>query len=227
MNMSCQKIRSQLPDYVRSALPEIQSREVQAHLKACPECRRSCRIEATLMTELAERYETEPPGADFETRVFSHLPATGGRGVHVAWGTAVAAALVLGLFLGQANRWEHPEQAANESALAVSEPVLAPVERTVRLAFTAGEALDDVTLTLSLPPHVELTGLPGQHQVRWQVSLEQGDNVLALPLRILFPGAGELVAELDAEGRQKVFRAPIPGYPGADNALGKEKEPAT
>ena len=98
----------------------------------------------------------------------------------------------------------------------------------VRLAFTAGEPLDDVTLTLNLPPHVEIAGLPGQHQVRWQVSLEQGDNVLALPLRIMFPGDGELVAELDAEGRQKVFRATIPDYPGASrHAPVDVKEPAT
>lgn len=225
--MSCRKIRSQLPDYVRMLLPEVQSREVQVHLEACSDCRRNCRIESALMAEMADRYEVEPPGADFETRVFHHLPASGGRGVHVVWGGAVAAALALGLFLGQVNLWEHPEPPASERGVAVSEPVLAPVERTVRLAFTAGEALDDVTLTLSLPPHVELTGLPGQHQVRWQVSLEQGDNVLSLPLRILFPGTGELVAELDAEGRQKVFRAPIPGYPGVGNTLGKDKEPAT
>ncbi|GAB5480109.1 MAG: hypothetical protein Marn2KO_35760 [Marinobacter nauticus] len=182
------------------------------------------------MSRMAAQFDVPPPAPDFESRVFGELSSGSGRRVHMAWGGAVAAALALGLFIGQSGLWQ-PDEAGHE-AVAVAEvvdtPVVAPVERTVRLAFTAGEPLDDVTLTLNLPPHVEIAGLPGQHQVRWQVSLEQGDNVLALPLRIMFPGDGELVAELDAEGRQKVFRATIPDYPGASrHAPVDVKEPAT
>ncbi|ERS88421.1 transmembrane anti-sigma factor [Marinobacter sp. C1S70] len=183
-------------------------------------------MEEVLMSRMAAQFDVPPPAPDFESRVFGELSSGSGRRVHMAWGGAVAAALALGLFIGQSGLWQPDEAVA--VAEVVDTPVVAPVERTVRLAFTAGEPLDDVTLTLNLPPHVEIAGLPGQHQVRWQVSLEQGDNVLALPLRIMFPGAGELVAELDAEGRQKVFRATIPDYPGASrHAPVDVKEPAT
>src|SRR5690554_6405063 len=106
--------------------------------------------------------------------------------------------------LGRGMPEPDPEpQLASEPAPKVRSdgPMPEPVDRTVRLAFTAGEPLDNVTLTLALPPQVELSGLPGQHRVSEQVSLEQGDNVLALPLKIRFPGAGELFAELDANGR--------------------------
>ncbi|MGC8120114.1 zf-HC2 domain-containing protein [Marinobacter sp. VGCF2001] len=224
--MSCRSIRSQLPDYVRATLPENEAAVVREHLQRCPRCRCRCDMEDILLSRMAAQFDVPRPAPDFESRVFRQLSSGSGRRVHMAWGGAVAAALALGLFIGQSERWQ-PDEAATVAEV-VDSPVAAPVERTVRLAFTAGEPLDDVTLTLNLPPHVELAGLPGQHQVRWQVSLEQGDNVLALPLRILFPGAGELVAELDAEGRQKVFRATIPDYPGASrNAPVGVKEPAT
>ena len=220
--MSCPSIRSQLPDYVRATLSENEAAVVREHLQRCPRCRRRCDMEEVLMSRMAAQFDVPPPAPDFESRVFGELSSGSGRRVHMAWGGAVAAALALGLFIGQSGLWQPDE------AVAVAEVVDTPVERTVRLAFTAGEPLDDVTLTLNLPPHVEIAGLPGQHQVRWQVSLEQGDNVLALPLRIMFPGAGELVAELDAEGRQKVFRATIPDYPGASrHAPVDVKEPAT
>ncbi len=226
MTMSCPSIRSQLPDYVRATLPENEAGVVREHLQRCPRCRRRCDREEVLMSRMAAQFDVPPPAPDFESRVFGELSSGSGRRVHMAWGGAVAAALALGLFIGQSGLWQPDEAVA--VAEVVDTPVVAPLERTVRLAFTSGEPLDDVTLTLNLPPHVEIAGLPGQHQVRWQVSLEQGDNVLALPLRIMFPGDGELVAELDAEGRQKVFRATIPDYPGASrHAPVDVKEPAT
>ena len=226
MTMSCPSIRSQLPDYVRATLSENEAAVLREHLQRCPQCRRRCDMEEVLMSRMAAQFDVPPPAPDFESRVFGELSSGSGRRVHMAWGGAVAAALALGLFIGQSEMWQPDEAVA--VAEVVDTPVVAPVERTVRLAFTAGEPLDDVTLTLNLPPHVEIAGLPGQHQVRWQVSLEQGDNVLALPLRIMFPGDGELVAELDAEGRQKVFRATIPDYPGASrHAPVDVKEPAT
>jgi len=38
------------------------------------------------------------------------------------------------------------------------------------------------------------------------VSLDQGENIVKLPLNILFPGEGELVARLDDGKREKTFR---------------------
>lgn len=232
INMSCREIRQQLPDFVRDALPAGEARAVQAHLNDCQACRHQLDLEQTLRAELAKRFAAQEPTPGFENRVLDVAESSSrpGSRVHVAWGSAAAAALVLGLWIGQSNAPDpEPTVTADDHMAEMTDTgaALNPVERTVKLAFTAGEALDDVTLTLNLPPHVELTGLPGQQQVRWQVSLEQGDNVLTLPLRLLFPGEGELVAELDADGQQKVFRTRLPEYPKPDgNAADNLEEPA-
>lgn len=235
--MSCRQIRSQLPEYVRGQLPSAELQKLHAHLEICRQCRKHAAFEASLRDEMANQRQLPVPSVDFETRVLAAaIPdSSSGRKVHLAWGGAVAAALVVGLLLGQGmpESGSEPELASESVPAEVfSGPATDPVDRTVRLAFTAGEPLDNVTLTLQLPPHVELSGLPGQHRVSWQVSLEQGDNVLALPLRILFPGTGELVAELDANGRQKVFRAFVPQHPGVDASAptgnrSYHEEPAT
>jgi anti-sigma factor ChrR (cupin superfamily) len=234
--MSCRQIRSQLPDYVRGQLPADESQVVRVHLESCALCQQHEAFERSLMSELASRCRLPEPSPGFEHRVFGQLPApASNHKVHLAWGGAVAAALVLGLMLGQGTGEPglEPEVAVTDLTEESAAPsAMAPVERTVRLAFNAGEALEDVTLTLDLPPHVELSGLPGQHRVSWQVSLVQGDNVLELPLTILFPGAGELIAELDANGRQKVFRAMVPQYPNDDGPAASgsrtnQEEPAT
>jgi len=228
--MPCSKIRSQLPDFIRNQLASGEAQQVRAHLEHCQSCARQAEIETALKDELASRFAVPAASTDFESRVLAAASGSGqGRKVHLAWGGAVAAALVLGLMLGRG--MPEPDtvpQLASEPAPAelTAGPMPELVDRTVRLAFTAGEPLDDVTLTLDLPPHVELSGLPGQHRVSWQVSLEQGDNVLALPLKILFPGAGELIAELDANGRQKVFWAVVPQHPG-NGVPNEQEEPAT
>lgn len=222
--MSCRQIRSQLPEYVRDQLPSTELQAAQVHLKQCAACRKHEVFERSLMNEMASRYRVPASSPNFERRVLdAATSSSNSKKVHLVWGGAVAAALVLGLVIGQGMPGPDGEPGLADNQVPVepiSELTIQPVNRTVRLAFTAGESLEDVTLTLALPPHVELSGLPGQHRVSWQVSLEQGDNMLSLPLTILFPGAGELIAELDANGRQKVFRAAVPQHPGAE-------EPAT
>lgn len=217
--MSCRQFRSQIPDYIRGELSPAELQVVGEHLETCAPCRKCEAFERALFNEMATRYRVPAPSPDFERRVLSAATErASANNVHMVWGGAVAAALVIGLVIGQGTQWSDSEPVMVDNrapAELIDVSTLQPVKRTVRLAFTAGEPLDDVTLTLDLPPHVELSGLPGQHKVSWQVSLQQGDNVLALPLTILFPGAGELIAELDANGRQKVFRAVVPQHPGA------------
>ncbi|PHQ25569.1 anti-sigma factor [Marinobacter guineae] len=221
--MSCNEIRVNLPAYIRNELSAADHDRVAQHLAACKECSELLASEYVLSDALQERFVIPEPSPDFQKRVFA--AARGNTDTYAGWshpvlGGAIAAALAVGIGLGfllqPTGLTEEATSSVASSDVVVEkpeEPVAIPVDRTVRLAFRSGEALENVTLTLELPPHVELASWPGHHQLSWQVSLDAGENVLSLPLKLLFPGAGELVARLDTGDRQKTFRAPVPEYP--------------
>ena len=79
-------------------------------------------------------------------------------------------------------------------------------EHTVRLVFSSAEALDSATLTVSLPDGIELAGFPGQREITWETSLQEGKNLLPLTLVALTPAGGELLARLEHKDRNRTFR---------------------
>jgi hypothetical protein len=79
-------------------------------------------------------------------------------------------------------------------------------EHTVRLVFASAEALDSATLTVSLPEGIELAGFPGQREITWETSLQEGKNLLPLTLIALTPAGGELLARLEHKDRNRTFR---------------------
>ena len=79
-------------------------------------------------------------------------------------------------------------------------------EQTVRLVFASAMALDSATLTVSLPEGIELAGFPGQREITWETSLQEGKNLLPLTLIALTPAGGELLARLEHKDRNRTFR---------------------
>ncbi|WP_323751081.1 anti-sigma factor [Marinobacter sp.] len=218
--MNCETFITNIDSEARCNL----SAEMQQHADECPKCAQALRVSQNLQQGLQGMAIPEPT-SDFETRVLA--AATNGgqknsnRNWHIpAWSGAIAAALVVGIFIGGELSAPTPESrpvVAQESPSTIRATSTTPEQQTVKLAFNSQEAVDNVTLTLELPPNVELAPFPGRHRVSWKVDLKPGDNLLALPLNVLFPGAGTLVAHLDDGNKRKTFRADI----------GKTKEPST
>ncbi|WP_323754226.1 anti-sigma factor [Marinobacter sp.] len=198
--------------------------DMKQHAELCPDCARALRAAQELQAGMQSMAIPEPT-RDFESRVLTAATGgdskTGHRNWHIpAWSGAIAAALVVGVFIGGELSAPTPESdpvVAQEAVPAVEMASTSPKQQTVKLAFNSHEAVENVTLTLELPPNMELTPFPGRHRVSWKVDLKPGDNLLALPLNVLFPGAGTLVAHLDDGNKRKTFRADI----------GKTKEPST
>ena len=77
---------------------------------------------------------------------------------------------------------------------------------TVNLVFASAAALEAATLTVILPVGIELDGFPGQREISWETSLNEGKNFLPLTLVALTPTGGELLAHLQHDDRDRTFR---------------------
>jgi hypothetical protein len=78
--------------------------------------------------------------------------------------------------------------------------------RTINLVFASSEALGRATLTVQLPPGIEMSGFPGQREVTWETSLTVGKNLLPLKLIATSPQGGEVFATLRHDDRGRTFR---------------------
>ncbi len=213
--MLCHECQPQLIAYLNETLSPGERADVMQHLDGCGRCRARLSGERAIQQALRQIAPVPGPSAGFEQRTLA--AATQGRRrrrpVSPWVGAAVAAALVLGVVLGAglfSGNSRAPEVVSDPAASGGREAASGSIVRTVKLAFSSHDALDNVTLTLDLPKNVELARFPGRQRLSWQVDLKAGDNVLALPIRVLFPGSGELVAHLDDGVRQKTFRVRLP-----------------
>lgn len=98
---------------------------------------------------------------------------------------------------------ESPESGLPTVSMTLDEP------ETVRLVFAAETALEDATMTVTLPDGIELAGFPGEHEIRWDTSLAEGRNLLPLTLIAKTPAGGEMRARLEHDTRDRVFRVRI------------------
>jgi hypothetical protein len=130
------------------------------------------------------------------------------RWVLTGFGGAVAAGLAIWLVSSSLLTTPHlPAGEAATIAASIPEITMSIEEpRTVNLVFSSVAAMDSATLTVTLPAGVELAGFPGQREISWQTSLNEGRNLLPLKLIGLTPVSGELLARLEHEDRNRVFR---------------------
>lgn len=234
--MLCNECKIKLRSWVKGELSAAQVSRVEQHIAVCEDCSTAAHNEQAIVDSLRASQAVPAPSHGFEARVLETATGKGrrtqsgssGHGWSIpVTGGAIAAALVVGIALGFG--WKSEPEPETNLALAGSEQTgsdtamaATPVARNVRLAFSANEALEGVTLTVELPPHVEVARYPGHQRLSWKVDLDKGENVVSLPLNILFSGEGELVAHLDDGRRKKTFRASLDGPAGNGN-----QEPST
>lgn len=205
--MNCKQLTARIEDYCDGLMSDDERAAADAHLLECEPCSRCVQAEKR-WRELLRAPAVAEPDAGFEARVLQSVH--GGGDARRRWstpvvGAAMAACLAGGLFLGQ---WLVPSGDPDKPETVVG-PIAEDSVQTLRLAFESGEALEGVTLTIELPPHAELASSPGERRLSWEVDLDKGDNLLALPVRTLFPGEGDLVARIRHGDRERTFRAPV------------------
>jgi len=158
--------------------------------------------------ELLKDYPMPAADAGFFDQALVRATHEGSRRQRNRWmlagfGTAIAATIAVWMIGGML--LTNPQLPAADSALpgvtmALAEP------RTVNLVFASATPLDSATLTVTLPDGIELDGFPGQREITWQTSLNEGKNLLPLKLVALTPTGGELLARLEHDDRDRTFR---------------------
>jgi len=81
--------------------------------------------------------------------------------------------------------------------------------RTINLVFASAEPLKAATLTVQLPPGIEMSRFPDQREVTWETSLTAGKNLLPLKLIATSPQGGEILATLRHDDRGRTFRLQV------------------
>jgi len=160
------------------------------------------------LLDLLQDYPVPEAEAGFYDRALVRAVHKGSRRQRNRWilagfGSAVAAGLAI---------WVVTAMLMTTPQLPDAEPSIPGVtiameqEHTVRLVFASAKALDSATLTVSLPDGIELAGFPGQREITWETSLQEGRNLLPLTLIALTPDGGEVLARLEHKDRNRTFR---------------------
>jgi len=114
-----------------------------------------------------------------------------------AFGLTLLTVILTGLSVRSPSARRAPETPA--VTLTLGEP------HTINLVFGARAAVDDVELTVDLPPGIELTTHPGQRRVVTRAQLAGGNSALPLTLVARSGNGGQLAARLKQRDAQKVF----------------------
>ena len=165
-------------------------------------------IEEQELLELLKDYPVPEAQAGFYDQALAQAAHRGtkrqrNRWVLTGFGSAIAAGLAIWVIT--AMLWTAPQVPDVEPTIP-GVTVMLEAEHTVRLMFASEMALDEATLTVTLPDGIELAGFPGQREITWETSLKEGRNVLPLTLIALTPAGGELLARLEHKDRSRTFR---------------------
>lgn len=205
--MACKQINEKLDDYMDGTLDAHDMHRLQRHVDACHSCQQTVDSEQRLRS-LMKDYPVPTPDAAFFDQALIRATHVGNshqrnRWIMTGFGGAIAAGLIawiIGGFLLKAPGLPDADMSIPGVTMALEEP------RTVNLVFSSATALDDATLTVSLPQGIEIEGFSGLREITWMTSLKAGKNILPLKLIATTPHGGELLARLEHHDRDRTFR---------------------
>ena len=209
--MICKQLTNELDDYIDGQMDPAAKATLAAHIENCGDCRALLEDERQLRESLKDYGASRMPHPDaaFFDRALAKAAQNGTRRQRNRWimtgvGGTIAAGLVLWMLGGAfLNMPVAPEAAIPSIAMTLEEP------RDLNLVFSSATALANATMTVVLPPGVEVAGFAGQREITWITSLTAGKNVLPLTLIATSPQGGELMATLQHEGDDRTFRVQV------------------
>ena len=218
--MSCESIKGVIIDYVGGQLDVKGVAAVERHVDSCAHCQRLVSQEQQLRLALSE-LPTEGPSEGFFDELMqdvsrSNKPKT----TYGFWGgfaTASVAAMAAWLVFAPMQLSQKIEDSPKQQVASINAQV--DQLKNVRIAFDAPNEFEQVTMSVSLPSHVELVGFPGEREITWTTDISKGKNILTLPLMAKREGTGTLLAKLSSAGKTKVFTIHLSTLAQHDSAI--------
>jgi len=201
--MNCTDFIQSIDDLMDNTLPPEARMAMQTHSVQCPACQQQL-DQARQFQQTLRSLPTPSPNPEFFQKAIQQAAHVHQRRTllrRTGFGSAIAAGLLLfalNLPLLQPDAL-NPETGIPMVTIALHET------HDVRLVFHAEQALQNTRFTLQLPPEVELRGFPEQSQVSWVGSLNQGQNLLVLPVIAQSNNGGTLTARIENAGKSEQF----------------------
>ena len=158
-----------------------------------------------ILRRALKRLPAPEPRPDFVARAFAK--ATGQTAApHIKlsqlarrWETWVGAALgaAIATLFTVAILLSHRPAAPPEIKLALNEM------RDIDVLIESERTLEDATIRIVASGSVALDGFDSEREIGWTAHLEQGSNMLSLPVVARSTGAGQLVAVIEHGGRTR------------------------
>ena len=213
--MNCDHTHRHLDDYMDGSIGNEQHDAIASHVASCADCQALIEGERELRGLLkdfgmSQAGMTQAASGFYEQALVraTHVSSRRQRSRWLAtgFGSAIAAGLAIWAvsgFLFTAPQLPDANLAIPGVTMALEEP------RTVNLVFSSTSALESAVLTVLLPEGIELSGFPGQREISWETSLNEGKNLLPLKLIALTATGGELLARLEHDDRDRTFRLQV------------------
>lgn len=199
--MNCQTAINYLEDYLDGFLDETSRERIQGHLERCSDCRDRLVREQELRSAL-KALPVPALDPDFAARAFKHAATRRARRrIDFSAMIKVAASILIIIALGVVFKgaWGPGQPQWPEVSVAMNEP------EEIQLVFYSAESVRDVIFTLELPAGIELVGFENKRELVWKGALEQGSNLLVLPVIVRNRNGGSLIAKIRHGKRKKQF----------------------
>lgn len=209
--MNCDLITEYLDDYLDGTASSDDRRAIEQHIVKCASCQALVGGHRDLLARLASYGETScpEPAAGFYDRALARAAQAGAKQQRNRWvltgfGGALAASLMIWVVSSVFFMSPELDQPAIPTVtMALESP------QTFNLVFSSAAALQDASMTVTLPDGIEVQGFSGQREITWMTSLRKGRNILPLTLIATSPVGGELLATLQHENDDKMFRLQV------------------
>lgn len=189
--MNCSEFRQKITHWLNNGSFGDEDGEFAAHLRECELCR--AYYSDVLVTRSLNEEPVPKPDTGFADRVMDRAVsrARRRRKSRVFRGLSVAAAVLMIFFAGYLAHFtaQHSpvsEQRHMEMAMAEGE------EDSIRILIETKRARQDATFTVALQGEVALKNLPDRKRVQWRTDLEQGRNLLELPVELRGDSGGTI-----------------------------------